>query len=232
LFDDIKNVNFKKLTVTGGEPFYDKHCMELLTHLVESKKSKEIDLDINTNCTHITESMVDFLSDNFKFVQIKASIDGVGKVNDYLRYPSNWEDILKSLRLFGKRDNIGVLVTTTLSNLSLIKYYEVIEWAIDFGIGDLFLTPVMDPDELASTNLPTELKQSLEQKYLNLKERLLKNNNLTERTLYCIDTAINTCKNTKEYDMTSTFNWLLIHDNHRETNCFDVFPELNDYQKI
>jgi organic radical activating enzyme len=230
-FNDIKNINFKKLTITGGEPFYDRHCMNLLEMLVKDNKSKEIELDINTNCTYITESVADFLSDNFKFIQIKASIDGVGKVNDYLRYPSNWEDILKSLNLLKNRTNISILVTTTLSNLALIKYHEVIEWALDFGIDHMFLTPVQDPDELAITNLPIDIKKSLEQKYLNLKDYLLKNNNLSERTMYCIDTAINSCKNTKDYNMTPTLDWLSLHDKHRSTNCFDIFPELHDYKK-
>jgi organic radical activating enzyme len=229
IFDNLTNINFKKLTLLGGEPFYDRYCLDLLEKLVKTNKSKNIELDINTNCTKIDSTIVDFLSDNFKFVQIKASIDGVEKVNDYLRYPSDWETILKSLALLKKRDNLNLIVTTALSNLALIRYYEVIEWAVNFGIKDLFLTPVSDPIELAVTNLPINIKRSLEKKYLDLKENLLKNLNLTDRTLYCIDTAIESCRNSTDYDMTASLDWLLKHDNLRGTNCFDVFPELNDY---
>lgn len=228
----LKKINFKKLTVLGGEPFYDKYCIELLKNLVKNNKSKEIELDINTNCTSINKKIVDFLSDNFKFVQIKASIDGIGKVNDYLRYPSNWSDILTSLSLLQDRENVNVIITTALSNLSLIRYYEVIEWALNFGIVDLFLTPVSDPTEMAVINLPNNIKRSLETKYLKLKEKYLINNQLTDRTIYCIDTAINSCKELTDFDMSTTLGWLSMHDNLRGTDCFDVFPELNDYQKI
>ena len=229
--DKLQHVNFKKLTVLGGEPFYDRHCMALLTTLVENKRSNDIDLDINTNCTFLDEKIIEYLSNNFKFVQIKASIDGVGIVNDYLRYPSNWVTIEKSLKALQNYENINTIVTTALSNLALIKYYDVIEWAVDFGIRDLFLTPVSAPNQLSVVNLPRDIKQSLEKKYLKLKEKHLASNTLSERTLFCVDTAINTCRETTDYDMLPTLEWLSKHDKLRNTNCFDVFHELIDYAK-
>ena len=40
------------------------------------------------------------LWENFRHVSVGVSIDGVEKVNDYIRYPSKWKNIQKK-RTFG-----------------------------------------------------------------------------------------------------------------------------------
>lgn len=227
--NDFIKFKFKKLTLIGGEPFYDKSAIKLLYDLAGTGKSSEIELDINTNCTSIQQETIDFLSKNYKFITIKASIDGIGPVNEYLRYPSKWTVITDTIKMLKKYNNVSVLVTTALSNLSFVKYYQVIEWCVQSNIKDVFLTPVTDVEELRLTNLPAKLKLSLTHKYETIK---LRYNNLSNHTIACIDTAIGICNNNIEYDMSPTFNWLQKHDDLRKTNWSVVFPELIEYVKI
>lgn len=228
LLDDVHKLDFKRISFLGGEPFGDKVTFECLTNLVKHNKSKDIVLDINTNGTLIDKDNLDFLSQNFKLVHIKASIDGIGAVNDYLRYPSDWKDLQSRLLLLKNYSNINFMVTTALSNLSLIKYHQVIQWAVDNQITDLFVTPVSNPKELNAGNLPMDLKKQLLKIYLNLKN-CNKEGQHSERIKHVLDTCIYICQNSSNEFLSNTLAWLQTHDNHRKNNVIEVFPELKSY---
>jgi hypothetical protein len=227
VLDEIHKFDFENITFLGGEPFGDKVTFECLQNLVEQKKSKNITLDLNTNGTLITQEKMDFLSKNFKFIYIKASIDGIGQVNDYLRYPSVWQDLEPRILLTKNYPNVELLVTTALSNLSLMRYYQVIEWTIKNSIKDIFLSPVSIPTELKIVNLPTDIKNDLLKIYQDLKKNY--SEQLTDQTNFAIDTCINSCQDVDKNDFSKSINWVQRHDQHRGTNLLDIFPELEPY---
>jgi len=231
ILDDVHKFNFKHITFLGGEPFGDKVTFECLETLVRHDKSKDIVLDLNTNCTLLDQKNLDFLSKNFKFVNIKASIDGIGTVNDYLRYPSNWADLQSRVLLTRDYSNMNLMVTTALSNLSLIKYHQIIEWAIDNQIKDLFVTTVEYPKELAAGNLPTDIKNQLLEIYLNLKDHY-STHQQSDRIGYVLDTCINICKSSNNAIFNQTMTWLQTHDQHRKNSVLEVFPELRSYAQV
>ena len=226
--DYLIDLPFEKLTLLGGEPFYDGVTFDTLEKLVRTGRSKNILLDLNTNMTFVTRERLAFLNKNFKSVTLKASIDGIGEVNDYLRYPSNWSTIAANITLANSFNHIDVIITTALSNLSLIKFYQVIEWAAEHNF-NLFVTPVSSPAVLRAPLLPTALKAQLLPIYLELKERL--GGKVRDRTEHCIDTCINLCSNSNEdtEDFAEFLNWINLHDQHRGNSLLQVFPELIDY---
>lgn len=229
VLDNLHEYDFEEITLLGGEPFGDKVTFECLEKLVAHGKSKNITLDLNTNGTLITREKMNFLSENFKFVYIKASIDGIGAVNDYLRYPSNWQDLEPRVLMAQEYDNVSLLVTTALSNLSLLRYYQVVEWAVKHSIKDLFLTPVHHPAALAFDNLPVNMQQHLLTQYQDLKKKYT--GTVSEKIEFVIDTCINSCSTSKEKDFSGTIAWLQRHDQHRGNRMSDVFPELESYAK-
>jgi sulfatase maturation enzyme AslB (radical SAM superfamily) len=210
------------VTLTGGEPFYDKETFKILEFLVENNKSKNITLDINTNLTKIEESLLIWLRDNFKHVIIKASIDGVGSVNEYLRYPLTWEKVEESIKKIQKFPDIGLLVTTALSNLSLMRYHELIDWCLRKEIADIFITPVDDVDELHYLNLPDDIKGDLTNKLSE--KRVL--NNINNSYMRCINFALESIKNSNDFNSKKLKKFLDTHDAHRNTNYKNVFPEI------
>ena len=118
----IKLDSVETLTLAGGEPFVDKVAIEFIDKLINCGLSKNIRIDINTNLTMITLDSIEKLKNNFKQVYIKGSIDGVNEVNNYLRYPSKWQDIVDAVKLIKsiKNNNLDFVVTTAMSNLSLM----------------------------------------------------------------------------------------------------------------
>jgi MoaA/NifB/PqqE/SkfB family radical SAM enzyme len=210
------------VTLSGGEPFYDKETFKILEFLVENNKSKNITLDINTNLTKIEESLLIWLRDNFKHVIIKASIDGVGEVNEYLRYPLTWEKVEESIEKIQKFPEIGLLVTTALSNLSLMRYYELIDWCLEKNIADMFITPVDNTEELYYINLPDNVKKNLTTKLIERK----KLSSLNDSYKRCINFALESIKNSNTFEPSKIKKFLNIHDAHRNTNYKNVFPEI------
>lgn len=228
-FENMLSLDFERLTILGGEPFYDRITFDFLQALVEQGKSRNIQVDLNTNMTAITQEKMEFLVSNFRKVMIKGSIDGIGPVNDYLRYPSQWDDIKNNIDLVQSFPTVDLVVTTALSNLSLIKYYELIRWAAETRT-NLFITPVTNPIELRSSLLPPALKSKLLKIYQDLKVELT--GKVWDRTEFCIDSCIKICSDETDLtDWPKFIEWVGKHDSLRGTSLTNVFEELLDYVK-
>jgi hypothetical protein len=225
--DRLLDLEFETLTISGGEPFGDGATLPLLEKLIKSGRSKHVQIDINTNLTLLKEPVLDNLINNFKKVYIKGSIDGVGKVNEYLRYPSKWEDIEQAMMLL-KNTATEHCVTTTISNLALLRSHELINWATELDVHSFFVTPVLSPTTMAADCLPTKVKQQLLLKYNSIREKFSHQNN--PRLNHYIDTCIHLCQpSDREKNWPAAVEWLNKHDQLRGTNYLDVFPELVGY---
>jgi len=228
--DALINYPIKSLTISGGEPFVDS-TREVLDKLVHAGRSTVIDLRLNSNCTMITPDWLEYLDSNFKSTMIKASLDGVGAVNDYLRYPSKWDEIEANLAMLKDYPNItAALVTSVLSNLSVIRFHDLINWCVDNNIEDLVVLTLRNPVHMQPHVLPAELKQQLLLTYTELRET---HKDAGDRILECIDTCIGICSNqiSTADEFTRALEWYQAHDRHRGNNIFDVFPELKPYEQ-
>lgn len=221
----LLNFNFKKITIVGGEPFFDKNVLDLLYTLPAEKNSQNIELDINTNLTNITENLLNFLSQNYAKVQIKGSIDGFKRSNDYLRYPSKWKDIEDSIDIIKKFSVIELSVVTSISNLSLLTLPELIEWVITKGIRNHYFNLVHRPIELVPWLLPESIKNHLLHRFLEINHKI--DRGYHDRTAELIDFCINFCQN-KEIngDISLLINYLNKHDQLRKTKFLSFFPLL------
>jgi sulfatase maturation enzyme AslB (radical SAM superfamily) len=220
----IKFESMEQLTFAGGEPFIDGVTFDIIDKLIDAGLSKNIRLDINTNLTKVTAEKIEKIKENFKDVFIKGSIDGVGEVNDYLRYPSRWADILDAIKII-KGFDCEFVITTAMTNLSLIRYYELLEWSIDNGILDMFQSVVTNVPKLIPTNLPHEIKSNLLSRYLNLRKE-----NFSEKTLLVLESCISICQSTNDYNISKTIEFLKKHDDLRKTDYSKVWPELKKYE--
>ena len=228
--ESILEHDFKQLSLLGGEPFYDKITFEFLELLVKEGRSKDVRIDLNTNMTHVSREKIEFLILNFQSVLIKASLDGIGPVNDYLRYPSDWATIEKNIDMLQDYPEVTLVASTALSNLALIKFYQVIEWAAARDI-NLFITPVEDPNFLRPALLPVNIKNQLLPIYQNLKDKLT--GRIWDRTEHCIDSAIHICQDVDSdiSDFNVCLDWIAKHDQLRNNSVTKVFAELVDYVK-
>ena len=125
----IKSISFKDVAMIsfiGGEPLFEKRNFEVLQKLIDHN---------NTDCfiTATTNGSVKLSSHNlnilkqFKNVNLCLSIDGVGKVFEYIRYPLKWSILLDNIELY-RSLNIKLSVSYTISNLNTLYHDETVAW--------------------------------------------------------------------------------------------------------
>lgn len=113
----------------GGEPFASKKVLQFHEKLVSLNLPRNfISIAYNTNCVSIKQDFIDFW-DKFCVGTI-VSLDGIGKVNDYIRYPSKWEKIESNILKLRDNPNIYWLHSqTTLSVFNCLNLVEIMQWA-------------------------------------------------------------------------------------------------------
>jgi organic radical activating enzyme len=100
IFEHVsKNVN--RLVVIGGEPTIIKEFYELLDYCNTNGTLQNKSLCITTNMTNTNKNLSTWLG-SVKNFMIHASIDGLAERNRYIRYPCDWNSVLKSLEFYKK----------------------------------------------------------------------------------------------------------------------------------
>lgn len=119
----------EEIYLTGGEPFLSLKQIDLLDWLIKIGRAKEIVIKYNTNVTLFPERLVSRWQ-QFKSIRLNLSIDGVGALNEYIRYPAKWEQVEKNLQLFIQLQKAGtpleISIHTTVLNYNILKLSSMI----------------------------------------------------------------------------------------------------------
>jgi len=217
----------KTLKIIGGEPLVMKQYYSVLDRLVQSGESKNIIIKYQTNLTKLKNGKHNFLSyiPHFKTVIITASVDAVGKYNDYIRRRSSFQEIEDNIEACAAYDNVVINLNSTLSVPGILRYHEIEEYARkNPHINGNSFWLIQHPSQLRINNLPKPLKDKLiphykiHPKHANILKALEmpeeENANFKEICNYLM-------KGDEAYRGTK---W--------EMELFDVFPELKEYYDI
>jgi len=165
-----KILDFKELlslNLMGGEPLYEKLNFYILEKLLEHGNDKCF-IQITTNGSVSLTSYHKDLLRKFKNVNFNLSIDGVGKVFEYLRFPLKWDNLLENLAFF-KTLTENVSVSYTISNLNVLYHIETIDWFKKNNLNYHF-NPVINPSHFRPAALPVTVKEEIFKKYGRTKE--------------------------------------------------------------
>lgn len=123
----------EEIYLTGGEPFLSLKQAELLKRLVDSGRAQDVVIKYNSNATVYPEKIVN-LWKSFKAVRLNLSIDGIGALNNYIRFPAQWQAIENHLHKFfllksdGWPLEVGVHTTVQIYNIlelpRIIQYFQ------------------------------------------------------------------------------------------------------------
>ena len=159
-FMHLKHINF-----LGGEPLIVDEHYEFLKKCIKFEVAQNIVLSYTTNLTVIKEELMG-LWENFRHVSIGVSIDGVDKVNDYIRYPSKWKNIEKNIKKISTyKDEISMdlQIQSTFQLMNVLDWGNLLEWT--YSLGDLgfwrlpFSNWVSYPEHYDAKLLPKDLKE-------------------------------------------------------------------------
>ena len=220
----------RRVFMTGGEPTIIKRNIDYINKIVASGRGKDVELIFTTNATNINKQFTE-IGKEFKSVSYNVSIDAVGTLARYIRYPSDWDTIENNL----KNIKHGVSFNTTIQWLNMTRLNEIFDYIENCGIefGGIWFQLVTDPHYLDPIYAPrfmkekciTDINDFLNRPFLNAE----KYNNILYGEL---KQGLTQTKEflTKNIDNTQHVDEFLkrmkILDRLRGQSLFDALPEL------
>jgi len=92
VFQQLPQGRIIELDVNGGEPTASKNYKKILKSLPENVKI----VRMNTNGSRIIPEIEDVLKNNIMVI-VTMSLDGIGKVHDYTRWPIRWDNYRRTV---------------------------------------------------------------------------------------------------------------------------------------
>ena len=193
----------KRIYIAGGEPFYIKNVVRYLDKLSKNKFNVEnTKLVIQTNGTTSDYRLLEVCK-KFKMFDLCVSIDGVGEVDDIIRYPGKWNN---KLRLWQEFKNITnyLAISTTVQALNLPDLDNLL---LHFDKDIVSFNKLVDPDFLSLNALKPEIIKDVKE-----------NTSIPEIKQFCNDYNYDEALNI------TMQKYLLDCDNKRETNSKETLP--------
>ena len=170
----------RKVYMTGGEPTMIQNNMQFLNYAAEQGHSKHINVFMNTNCTNANQKFLDSIS-KFESVDLNASLDGIGEVNEFIRGTKSWDIILRNYRSMLSLPNVNSNITPVLQIYNLNRIHEILWLANNLtnefykddesksiGVDILINT---HPPYLDVRNLPLNMRLNAKNNLLDFKEK-------------------------------------------------------------
>lgn len=131
--DDYKHVRLIKFV--GGEPMIHPKFIKVLDFLIENNLHSQIQIQVFTNASWVPKEKIKERLKKFENVTISLSIDGVGQVNDYSRWPAKWSIVHEAakmwLHLSKEHENVHIRWEPTLSIYNANHITEMFSWWIN-----------------------------------------------------------------------------------------------------
>lgn len=173
--------------LAGGEPLLIEEHYTFLSHCIEQDIAKQIIIEYNTNATYFPERVLEMWS-KFKQIRLGLSIDGIGSVLEYQRYPAKWSLIEKNLYTINDKiassPNIYAWIACTVTMYNVFHLADFVEWKLTAGLSSINTgrkKPILSfhmahkPEHLNIKALPQALKISLQHHYDRTLERIKAN---------------------------------------------------------
>ena len=219
----------KSLHFTGGEPTLIKENWDLVDYLKRKDYSKDISLEIVINCTYVPDKLIETF-DAFRLVEIKFSVDGYKEVNEYIRYPSKWEQVEKNIIkiLKSRKSNTIFHVNIVGQVYNVFDLPRLLKWIdnlkADYG-HIVYYTTTYSGYLLDINILPKNVKKAA---LLKIEEYESSHETDYYRN---IDSVKNVLKSEEkigiEKDLKNFYRYTKLLDRHRGNSFEETFPELN-----
>lgn len=138
-FDHINIHTMEKLCVVGGEPTIMPELYIFLEDCI-SKKQTELPIQVITNATVLPKKFKELIKhfSNFSFI---ISVDGFDSINQYIRWPTNWQKMVSNIDYLVDNGH-KISLHSVLSIYNITSIHLVIEFFTNryktmpsFGVG-------------------------------------------------------------------------------------------------
>lgn len=171
-FSIDETMNAKYIYLAGGEPFLAPETIKLLEEITLRKNQPII--CINTNLT-IQDDYIKELCEKLKSLTLHISIDGIGSVAEYHRWPIKWEKFFRNLE-WAKTLNCDIMFHTVVDAVNVSFVHEIMQF--EHYTDKWALTLLQGPAGLQTKNLPNNLKKFAHENFIKLHDSIHYKNNL------------------------------------------------------
>ena len=139
-YDQIPNM--QQLYFAGGESLIIEEHYAILEECIRQGHSKHIELRYNTNGVEWRNDLLELWKE-FQHVKVQYSVDSIGKMNEYIRYPSNWDRNLEAFnQLDNTGDNVEVVIQCAIQILNVYYIPDFIKWKMQYGFKKISPWPI------------------------------------------------------------------------------------------
>ena len=144
-----------RIKFLGGEPTIMPEVDKFLDILLE-RNMLNVPIHFTTNCTNGNKRFIDKIS-KFNQLSFNYSVDGTGKIVEYIRHPVKFNSINKNIRTYHSLASYGE-ISYTLQAYNFFNLVDTIKWSSAL---DISLRPeiLMYPDPLSYKSIPLKIRR-------------------------------------------------------------------------
>lgn len=229
--------------LAGGEPMMIERHFEFLRKCIELDRAKSMIIEYNTNMTNLPAKVLK-LWESFKQVRVGASIDGMGKVVEYQRWPLKWDQAYKNLQKLDETpSNVFPWLAFTVTAYNIFHLPEFMLWKLkESGFKKINSTkhrPVIThhvahgPKRANIRLLPTKLKLEVIKYYNEYRVKVAQDNEISPEVKVkfnqILDGVVKYMEADNYEDKVDEFikftNYL---DDQRQQSIVDVVPQYKE----
>lgn len=216
------SADLKVLNIVGGEPLIEEENTRLLEAV--AKLGADPEIRINTSFARKNNKLREVIK-NFTHLLFIVSLDGIDKLNDYIRHGSNFNEVLENIEL--NKNNLCAF-NTTVSVYNVLYIAEIIEYISEHYPNTyhlINLTSNHSPTELQNT--PPEFRDKIIKDLEQIKNKKL--NTIIEPTE--IENIINVLKqdNFEQQNFQKFIDFTKLMDQQRGEDIATAIPEYAKY---
>ncbi|MBT3235931.1 MAG: radical SAM protein [Bdellovibrionales bacterium] len=247
LYQQIPNLH--QLYFAGGESTIIEEHYSLLEECIKRGYAKNIQLRYNSNGVELPTRLFD-LWEKFRDVRFHYSVDSIGRMNDYIRFPFAWQDTVKQFWHLDNNapDNVEITTACAVSALNIYYLPDFVRWKVSQNFKRVNLWPsgaglinwhfVYHPVHLNVKVLPNWFKQQCREKYEEFYPWMVENWELagapsqhdfttSKFGLKRMEGMINfMCAEDWSVRMPEFKEYIIRMDKIRSTNFQEIFPEM------
>lgn len=169
VLSDSDALTIRLIEFLGGEPLL--HQDEIVRNLSKIADLSSLRLTMTTNGTIKPNSDLTEILVRCQRVHINVSVDGLGRLNDYIRSDSTWDDVVSTLRWLDgmavAHDHFNYGICSVYSILNCNRLPELWEWydgrgsGLAYGPRQAVAIPLIGPSFYDVKNLPLASKAML-----------------------------------------------------------------------
>lgn len=225
-----------KISMVGGEPLLLDKIYDILDKCIEMDLAKNIYISFTSNFMYVPVQKIERYINHFRKVLFNISLDAVGKELNYIRYPSNFDKIVKNFNsIYRDTPNLEFQFTPTVQVYNILYIHEVYEFVesllqkgYKLSINALHLTYLKYPEHLDFNILPMGVKKLALLRLKNFADKrpLLLELPLIKSSLNGLLSRLSESSHTDDERVSEFLHYTELLDRQRGQRFQDYLPDL------